>query len=287
MIFKNAAVRLNFEGVPSERIDDVCSELKKCGISPKILKNEAESEENIEINKEILKNSDIVIALGGDGTILHAAKQAVGFNLPVLGINSGNLGFMAGLEVDELELLHNLKSGEFVTEKRMMLEIEIQPQNPEKTHNHGKYYCVNDAVISRGGLSRMIDVSVSFGAKTETNYRCDGIIAATPTGSTAYSLSAGGPVLDPSINSILVTPVCAHSFYARPLVLSPDTVVSITASMRSGSVGYLTVDGEQSVEITSDDKTVIRKSPDRFVNLVKIKNESFMDVIYHKMIEKK
>lgn len=287
MIFHNAAIRLNFEGVPSDRIDEVRRMLDKIGIDSTILKDESENLQNSSDNAKILENSDIVIALGGDGTIMHAAKQAVSFDLPVLGINSGNLGFMAGLEADELRLLHNLKSGGFVTEKRMMLEIEIQPKNPDKTHNQCTFYCVNDAVISRGGLSRMIDVSVSFGAKTENVYRCDGIIAATPTGSTAYSLSAGGPVLDPSINSILVTPVCAHSFYARPLVLSPDTVVSVSAAMRNGSMCYLTIDGEQSVEITADDKIVIRKACDRFVNLVKIKNESFMDVLYHKMIEKK
>ena len=243
----------------------------------------AREKEAIEIAKELSeKGATDIIALGGDGTILHAARLAALANKPVLGINNGTLGFMAGLEADELDLLDRLKTGDYITDRRMMLEINVK--SADVSH---KYYCLNDAVIARGDMSRIIDCSVSFGAKTEMEYRCDGIIVATPTGSTAYSLSAGGPVLDPSINSILLTPVCAHSFYARPLVLSPDISVSIQTSTKSGGKAVLTVDGELGVELKSDDIVEISRSDDYCATLIKLKNESFMDVLYNKMIDRK
>lgn len=280
-----AAIKLNPEGVARDRLDDVCKALQNVGITPCFFDSDScacADSYDVYPARELLNKCDVVIALGGDGTILHAAKQASMFKKPALGINSGRLGFMAGLEADELNLLSHLKSGEYDTDRRMMLKIDV--------HSNGKvnsYYCVNDAVISRGSLSRMIDVSVSFGSKTEMQYRCDGLIAATPTGSTAYSLSAGGPVLDPSINSILLTPVCAHSFFSRPLVLAPDTVITVMAEMRSESVCYLTTDGEQSVHLEKDDKVVISRSEEHFAELIKIKKESFLDVLNNKMIERK
>lgn len=280
---KTAAVKLNLEGVLSHRLDNVCIKLESLGITPCFFDKEYSGSEYKTYDEQTLLDvCDIVIALGGDGTILHAARLAALANKPVLGINNGTLGFMAGLEADELDLLDRLKTGDYITDRRMMLEINVK--SSDVSH---KYYCLNDAVIARGDMSRIIDCSVSFGAKTEMEYRCDGIIVATPTGSTAYSLSAGGPVLDPSINSILITPVCAHSFYARPLVLSPDITVSVQTSTKSGGKAVLTVDGELGVELKSDDIVEISRSDDYCATLIKLKNESFMDVLYNKMIDRK
>lgn len=280
---KTAAVKLNREGVLPHRLENVCEKLSSLGITPCFFKDEySGGGYSVYDDEKLLSVCDIIIALGGDGTILHAARMAAMANKPVLGINNGTLGFMAGLEADELYLLDNLISGDYVTDKRMMLEITVKSQTGSK-----KYYCLNDAVIARGDMSRMIDCSVSFGSKTEMEYRCDGIIAATPTGSTAYSLSAGGPVLDPSINSILITPVCAHSFYARPLVISPDITVTIQTSTKSGGKSVLTVDGELAVELKDTDSVEISRSDKYCANLIKIKNESFMDVLHNKMIDRK
>ena len=283
---KIAAIRLNPEGVSRTRLDLVCSKLKVNNIRPCFFKNELLKTANAYeaySTDELMKICDIVIALGGDGTILHAAKAAAMYDKPVLGINSGHLGFMAGLEADELDLLENLNKGNYITDTRMMLQVDVISKN----HDCSTYFCVNDAVISRGSLSRMIDVSVSFGAKTEMEYSCDGLIASTPTGSTAYALSAGGPVLDPSINSILITPVCAHSFFSRPLVLSPETVVSITTAVRLDGEAFLTTDGEQAFKLSNSDIVRIKRADDHFVKLIKIKKESFMDVLHNKMIEHK
>lgn len=280
---KTAAVKLNLEGVRSYRLENVCLRLESLGITPFFFDNEYSGGKYKSYNEQkLLDMCDVVIALGGDGTILHAARIAAMKNKPVLGINNGTLGFMAGLEADELDMLDNLISGNYITDKRMMLEITVKSEN-----GMHKYYCLNDAVVARGDMSRMIDCSVSFGAKTEMEYRCDGVIVATPTGSTAYSLSAGGPVLDPSINSILITPVCAHSFYARPLVLSPDITVSIQAATKSGGKCMLTVDGEQAVELKSTDTVLINRSAKFYASLIKLKNESFMDVLHNKMIDRK
>lgn len=280
---KTAAVKLNLEGVLSHRLENVCKKLISLGITPCFFDNEYSGGEYKAYDEQTLIDMcDIVIALGGDGTILHAARLAALANKPILGINNGTLGFMAGLEADELDLLDKLKTGDYITDRRMMLEINVKSENG--AHN---YYCLNDAVIARGDMSRMIDCSVSFGAKTEMEYRCDGVIVATPTGSTAYSLSAGGPVLDPSINSILLTPVCAHSFYARPLVLSQDITVSIQTTAKSGGKAVLTVDGEQGIELKDTDTVEICRSDKYAANLIKLKNESFMDVLYNKMINRK
>ena len=226
-----------------------------------------------------LKTCDFVIAYGGDGTILQAAKQASLFNKAVLGINGGRFGYTAGLETDELNLLKNLKTSEYKIDKRMMLEVTISSTNK-------KIYCVNDVVVSRGALSRIVDVSLLIGDDELMNTRSDGVIVSTPTGSTAYSLSAGGPILDPSINSILVTAVCPHSFFDRPIVLNENEIIKIKGNNNCENELYLTVDGEKSIKLNCDDIVTIKKSNEFVANLIRIKNASFMNVLNKKFFNK-
>lgn len=224
-------------------------------------------------SEELYSDADIIIAVGGDGTIIHTAKQAAQFGKPVLGINAGRLGFMAGLEMNELENLKFLINGGYTTERRMMLKAEISGDS-------SVYYCLNDAVISKGALSRIIDISAKLDGQIMT-YRSDGLIVATPTGSTAYSISAGGPVVDPSVNGILITPICPHSLFSRSILISPDKVLTVSAS---GADVFLTVDGEEALPISGRTVTV-SAAEDMQVLLIRIKKDSFYSVLSRKLMK--
>ncbi len=241
------------------------------------------NKENIEYKfyecEQDLQDISFAIALGGDGTILHAAKLCATYDKGVLGINCGHLGYNADLECDELELLKNLKTGEFKVDKRMMLEVVVEKENGQPSE---KFYCINDAVISRGTLSRIIDLSVTVGEHNIMSVRSDGIIVSTPTGSTAYSLSAGGPVLDPSINSILVTSICPHSFFSRPVVINENETVKIKVASKTDSDFFLTLDGENNIELDESDTVVIKKAKNMSARIIRIKDRSFMSILNKK-----
>jgi len=176
-----------------------------------------------------------------------------------------------------LALLGCLAKGDFAVECRMMLEVDI---NEDKS----SYFCLNDAVISKGALSKIIDYFVSYDGNTLIDYRADGLIFATPTGSTAYSLSAGGPVVDPSVNGILATPICPHSMHSRPIIFNPQAGLEISFLSRPGCEVFLTVDGEQAVSLREVDKVNIKRS--KFdARLIRIKKQSFYKVMKSKLFE--
>jgi NAD+ kinase len=227
----------------------------------------------------LYQNADIVVALGGDGTILHIAKRAAMSDLPVLGINIGRLGFMAGLEVDELDGLQRLTGGDFVTDERMMLEIKLSG------HKELTYFALNDAVISKGALSRIIDIGISCDGRPIGDYRSDGVIVSTPTGSTAYSLSAGGPVIDPILESIAVTPICPHSLVSRTVLFAPQTMVGLQMGRLNDKEAYLTVDGQDSVKLLEYEKVFAVKA-NKKARLIRLKDISFYEVLYNKLTER-
>ena len=224
---------------------------------------------------------DVIIAIGGDGTLIHAAKQAAFLGVGVLGVNTGRLGYMTGLEIGELSALSRLKTGAYSVEERMLLRVTACCGE-----SRTDYYAMNDAVLSKGALSRMIDITVKVNEADELQYRADGLIAATPTGSTAYTLSAGGPVLDPSTDNILITPICPHSLFARSIVLAGDTRLEVSAAARQGSKAFLTIDGEEAVELSPDIKVQISKAPGLRAQLIKIKADSFLQVLNQKLVER-
>lgn len=221
---------------------------------------------------DLFKTADIFIVIGGDGTIIHNAKKAAMFDKPVLGINAGRVGFLAGLEPDEIEKLSLLFKEKYPVEKRMLLEVEL---------NGKKYYALNDAVVSKGNVFRMIDIEVQIGSESLA-YRADGLIAATPTGSSAYSLSAGGPMVDSRLESIMLTPISPQSLYARPIILKPDEKIIVSAASPSGTDVYLTVDGEESFPVSEEDKVVIKKSANMYVKLIKLNEGSFLTALSKK-----
>jgi len=229
---------------------------------------------------ELLKDCDVVIAIGGDGTIIHTAKSAAAFGKPVLGINSGRLGFTAGLELSELSELNRLISGDYDIEERMLLDIFVDAENGTE-----QYSALNEAVISRGALSRMIEVYVQNGEKPVSTYQADGVIVATPTGSTAYSLSAGGPIVDTALRCLLLTPVCPHSLHSRPYIFDQDAVLTLTPERSEASV-FVTVDGEEAIRIAEGGRVRVLRS-DTCAKLIKLKQKPFYQVLDDKLTNRK
>lgn len=223
----------------------------------------------------IFSECDIILTVGGDGTLIHAAKKAALNNKPILGVNAGRVGFLAAIEPDELHMLKMLKDGTYCIEKRMMLKVSACGG---KTAD---YYALNEAVVTKGIMSSMIDIRVECGPDA-IFYRADGIIVATPTGSTAYSMSAGGPVLDPSIESIIITPICPYHLFTRSLLLNSGSTIRISAKGSSKDRVYLTVDGEEAIEIFEDTFVEIRRA-EIDVSLIKPKNDSFYKIIGSKL----
>lgn len=233
-------------------------------------------------DEKIIQLCDFAIAIGGDGTTLNVAKRAAKYNKPVLGINAGRLGFMSGLEQDELELLKNAVSGDYEIDKRMMLEADII-KNGEIISVH---QCLNDAVISRGDFARLIDISVTCNNRNVSHMRADGIIISTPTGSTAYSMAAGGPVVSPEAECILATPICPHSLMDRSIIFPTDRELVVKAYNDKMDMPVLTVDGQELIDLDYDTEVRIRASK-TVTRLIKLKPENFYEILNKKIIERR
>lgn len=217
--------------------------------------------------RELFEACDCAVTVGGDGTIIHCARYAAMSSKPILGVNMGRLGYVAELEASEIDMLTRLICGDYVTRERMMLDVTVI----HKDGTSESYLAVNDAVISRGSLSCIIDMDVYAGDEKICNYRADGLLFSTPTGSTAYALSAGGPVIDPCMSLIELTPVCPHSLTARTVIFTDDTVLSVTCN--SPDATYLTVDGQVSVKLDPCDVVRVGKSQHKLLmNVLKVKN---------------
>ena len=229
----------------------------------------------------LITASDMVLTIGGDGTIMHAARHAAPLNKPLLGINMGRLGFVAGLEPNELSMLKKLASGEYTTEKRMMLHIVHSTNEGTK-----EYYSINDAVISRGSLSRLIDIDVSLDKDYMCHYRSDGLIVSTPTGSSAYSLAAGGPVVEPTMKCIVMTPICPHSLFGRSVIFSHHSELVVTASCDDDTEVFLTIDGAKTVIVRKSD-TISITSSELGAEFIVLKEKSFYRVLHDKFAEKR
>ena len=221
-----------------------------------------------------LPGASIVICFGGDGTILHMAKAATRHGIPILGVNIGTMGFMAELESGELHLLARLADGNFKIDKRMMLDVTVHRDRDIIFHD----ICLNDAAITKGAIARIVHLSVKCDGTQAMELGGDGVIISSPTGSTAYSLSAGGPIVEPDANSILVTPICAHDVAARSLVVSEKREITVEMSTNARRNAFLSVDGGKALRMNIGDVATIRKSP-LVTKLVRLKERSFYDVI--------
>ncbi len=241
-----------------------------------------EVERNCELPKDIrfyrldreLGNADLVICFGGDGTILHMAKAATRRGLPLLGVNIGTMGFMAELESSELDKLKLLAAGKYEIDSRMMLDITVQRDREIIFHD----ICLNDAVITKGAVARIVHLAVKCDGVQAMECGGDGVIISTPTGSTAYSLSAGGPIVEPEADGIIITPVCSHDVASRCIVASGKRVITVGMTSQSRRSAYLSVDGGKTLRLNMGDVVTIKKSKLE-TRLVRLNDRSFYDVV--------
>ena len=229
--------------------------------------------------ESVYAEADVLIVLGGDGTILEAARRSAQRGTPILGINLGRLGYMAELELGELDQLSRLFSGDYRIETRSMLRVELLSAGGEL---RSFCYALNDAVISNGSVSRMIDLELLEGGTSVTTYRADGLIVATPTGSTAYSMSAGGAIVDPRVSCFCVTPICPQSFMARPLIFSDQSVLEVRNVCVREKMLYLTVDGRMNFELYRNQVVRVTKSSMQ-TKLIRLKSCGFYRKLRQKM----
>jgi NAD+ kinase len=223
----------------------------------------------------IYSESDLVIVIGGDGVMLEAARRATPCGIPILGINMGRVGYMTELEMNEISLLDRIFTGDYYLDERAMLRVDIRSC---KGQSRFSAYALNEAVIANGSTARIIDLQLSDNGRLVSEYRADGIVVATPTGSTAYSLSAGGPIVDPKLSCFCVTPICPHSLVARPLIFPDSASLEIKNICVREKVLHLTVDGKATFDLFFGDTVVITKASIS-TKLLRIKDEDFYSKI--------
>ncbi len=221
-----------------------------------------------------MQTADLVVCFGGDGTILHMAKSATRRGIPLLGVNIGTMGFMAELESTELDKLALLGTDSFTIESRRMLDVTVQRDRDIIFHD----ISLNDVVITKGAVARIVYLTVKCDGVQALECGGDGLIVATPSGSTAYSFSAGGPIVEPEAENILITPICAHEMGARCIVASDRRVVTVELARNARRNAYLSVDGGKALRLNMGDVTTVRRSKLE-TKLVRLKQRSFYDVI--------
>lgn len=227
--------------------------------------------------EEVMKDADLLISLGGDGTILRLANPMRERSIPVLAVNLGNLGFLAGIKADEMfDELQTYFLGQARTEDRLMLACSVRAGKPVRER---RFQALNDIVVSREGLSRMLRVRIEVNGETVTRFSGDGVIVASPTGSTAYSLSAGGAIVDPRLEAFIITPICPHALALRSLVVPADERVSVAIeSNGEGDKALLTADGQENVEVDETASVEITRSTIPF-RLVKSSRRSYLETL--------
>ena len=225
-----------------------------------------------------LERSDMVVAIGGDGTVFHCAKHAAAAGKPIIGVNAGRLGFLSQIESCSLDDLSLVTEGHYTLQPRMLIEVTA------KHNNHIETYCaINDVVISRTNLGSIADISILCDDTLVGDYRADGVIFATPTGSTAYSLSAGGPIVDPFMDCVIMTPICPHSMYDRSVLFAPNkTLVARPVFDGRQEVLHLIVDGEEVCELLTGFEVIVRRS-DNQVHFVDLQSRTFYQIINQKL----
>ena len=255
--------------------------LREAGIEPKVCLP-FEVDRSFELPRDIrfsrldreLPNAELLICFGGDGTILHTAKAATRKGVPVLGVNIGTMGFMAELESGELEKLALLAEDKYTIDNRMMLDVTVQRDRDIIYHD----ICLNDAVITKGAVARIVHLAVKCDGVQAMECGADGVVISTPTGSTAYSLSAGGPIVEPQANSIIVTPICSHDVGSRCIVASDKRVITVELTQNARRNAYLSADGGKAIRLNIGDVVTIKKSKLE-TRLVRLVDRNFFDVV--------
>ena len=259
---------------------ETCAILHDCGIGVMMCEKYRKQFRHIGYigfghQKDCIDSCDVVIVIGGDGTILKCAEAAAAGGKPILGINCGRLGFMASLEHEDLHMLEKLPLREYQISPRMMLSV---------TTEEGQFSALNDVVISKSDDCKIADFKVSKGGRTISYLRADGVIFSTATGSTAYSMSAGGPIIEPDMQCIEFTQMCAHSLFARSMVLLPSSEIEVVLHCKKDTHGLITVDGNTVGRITDKAKITITRS-ELTLDIIDIKGGSFFSSINEKLMQ--
>ena len=227
---------------------------------------------------ELAKQVDLMLVLGGDGTMIATARMIGDTELPVMGVNYGGLGYLAEFRIDELfTALESILAGDYKLEKRVMLAVELRRGDDLVTKNR----VLNDVVINKSALARIIEIETYLNGQFVNSFRADGLIVSTPTGSTAYNLSAGGPIIFPSMNTVVITPICPFTLSNRPIVVPDDSMIDVRLMTEKEEVA-LTLDGQVGFPLQAGDRVVIRKSDTSF-NLVQPKNRNYFDLLRDKL----
>ena len=230
------------------------------------------------LDAQAADRADLAVVVGGDGTLLAAARLLGERQIPILAINHGGLGFLTEVTLQEMyPALERVLEGQFITEERMMMDIALT----RASNRLASYRALNDVVINKGAVSRIIELEVRVDGQYVSRFRADGLIVSTPTGSTAYNLSAGGPIIFSSMSAMVVTPICSHTLTNRPLLLPPEVQIDITLSS-SQEDAYVTVDGQVGVPLQIDDRLTVEKS-DVTVKLVAPCGKNYFDVLRGKL----
>ena len=226
----------------------------------------------------VIAGADLIICLGGDGTMLRMSKLAAKYDVPMLGVNLGHMGFITGLELEELERLDDILAGQYSLEKRMMLDVEVR-RGPDLVFAG---FGLNEAVVSRSDPAHAIRLTAYGDNRKISDYAGDGIIIATPTGSTAYSMAAGGPIVEPTAENLILTPICAHSLTAKAYVLTGDRRTSVKLIRADGNDALLLIDGRDRFPLLVGDTVYVKKS-DLYCRLVNVMDRSFYEIVKNKL----
>jgi NAD+ kinase len=229
-------------------------------------------------SSKLAESVDLILVLGGDGTMIATARMMGDVEVPVLGVNYGGLGYLAEFRIEELySALESILSGNYRLDQRVMLAVELVRGKDSVTRNR----VLNDVVINKSALARIIEIEAYLNGQFVNSFRADGLIVSTPTGSTAYNLSAGGPVIFPSMNAVVITPICPFTLSNRPIVVPDDSVIELCLKTEQEDVA-LTLDGQVGLPLKVEDRVVIRKSKTTF-NLVQPTNRNYFDVLRDKL----
>ncbi len=227
---------------------------------------------------EVAEQSQLLLVLGGDGTLLAAARVAAPLGIPILPINMGSLGFLTSFKIEEMyPALEQVLAGRFSCSERVMLDVELHRDAEIIEHQ----IVVNEAVINKGALARMIDLQLTIDSDFVCRYRADGLIVATPTGSTAYSLSAGGPIVHPAVESWIITPICPHTLSDRPVVVRDSSSIEVHLSGDTESV-FLTLDGQTGIPMQAADVVRMRRAAER-LRLIQPAQKSYFEILRNKL----
>ncbi|MDD2365072.1 MAG: NAD(+)/NADH kinase [Desulfuromonadaceae bacterium] len=230
-------------------------------------------------DEEIRDKADLVVVLGGDGTLISVARLFGGYDVPILGVNLGSLGFLTEITIDELypRLELCLQSPPRVS-VRMMLMVRLIREGKESE----VYHVLNDVVINKGALARIVDLETRINKQFLTTYKADGLIVATPTGSTGYSMSAGGPIIQPQMNCIVITPICPHTLTNRPILVNDESIISVTITSSFDEKVYLTLDGQVGIELQEGDSVEVRKALHK-TSLVMSRSRDYFELLRTKL----